>query len=86
MLAHVLLTDSERKRVIEEEQKNKPFDAHENRKLTDDQVDFFRQSFYAYSEEIDIFLCQEKERDLVKDTDLDESSLKRAVARALKQL
>ena len=65
LLQNLLLTEAEKSKLISQELQNSVYDTHENRRLTDAQVALFRQSFYAYCEEIDLFYCSEKEKDMI---------------------
>lgn len=79
LLQNLLISEAEKQRFDQQELQNSIYDAHENRKLTDAQVALFRQSFYAYSEEIDLFYCSEKEKDFIQDSTLTDSTMESRV-------
>lgn len=86
LLQNLLISEAEKQRFVQQELQNSIYDAHENRKLTDAQVALFRQSFYAYSEEIDLFYCSEKEKDFIQDSTLTDSTIESRVQSIIEKL
>ena len=74
LLTELILDEAQIRQIKrDEDEASDKFDSSDNKKLTQEQVSFFKQAFYSRFEEVDIFYCTEKEldwRDVAKFTDL----------------
>ena len=60
---------------MDHEEQGKVDDEIENKRLTQEQSHLYRQVFYSYNEEVDLFFCTKMESELVEKASLTETKL-----------
>ena len=62
------------------------FDSHENKRLTDHEIQVIEYAFFSLCEEVDLFYCEQKEEEIASEIMFTQDSLRNRIMNILEAL